>query len=151
AIKTDWERTPVAEVRKQMEQDLLFAEQHLPAAMRDGRASKAVAQHYLAELYLAMGEPAKAEEEAAAVVNSGQFRLITERYGVRRNEPGVPFMDQFVDGNVLRSQGNTEALWTFQYEMNVPGGTGHILRRTWTANFFNIPGIDFSVQNGGRG
>ncbi|HEU4606694.1 MAG TPA: RagB/SusD family nutrient uptake outer membrane protein [Chitinophagaceae bacterium] len=61
-IKTDWERTPVAEVRKAMEEDWLFAEAHLPSvAPVEGRASKVVAQHYLAELYLTTGEYEKAK------------------------------------------------------------------------------------------
>lgn len=152
SIRTDWERTPRAEVRKQMEEDLLFAEQYLPETSDDpGKVVKAVAQHYLAELYLAMGEPAKAEEKALAVINSGLYRLITERYGVRANEPGVPFMDQFVDGNVNRNQGNTEVLWAFQYQQNVPGGGASIMRRYWVNRYYNNKGILVSAEYGGRG
>ena len=67
-IRSDWERTPVAEVQKQMEQDLLFAEQVLPNTTKDAaHVSKAVAEHYLAELYLTMNQPAKAEEKAGQV------------------------------------------------------------------------------------
>lgn len=151
SIKTDWERTPVADVRSQIEADLLFAEEHLPEQPRDGRVSKGVAQHFLAELYLAMDRPADAEQKAQAVLASGYYQLITERYGVGADQPGVAFMDPFLEGNTLHSQGNTEALWTFQYELDVQGGGEHILRRTWTPNFFNIPGIDFSFENTGRG
>jgi hypothetical protein len=150
-IRTDWVRTPVAEVRKQMEADMLFAVEHLSDTPRDGRVSKAVARHYLAELYLAMDEPAKAEEEAEAVINSGLYHLVTERYGVKATEPGTPFTDMFLDGNVLRSQGNTEVLWTHEFEQNVPGGREQFLRRTWMPTYFNIPGITFGGDNSGRG
>lgn len=151
-IKTDWDRAPRAEVRKQMEEDLLFAEANLPeTSPNSGKLTKAVAQHYLAELYLAMGDPAKAEEKAQAVVGSSTHRLITARYGVRASQPGVPFMDQFVDGNANRSQGNTEALWVFQYAENVNGGGANIMRRTWVTRYESNKGMALAPEYGGRG
>ena len=152
SVRTDWERTPIAEVRKQMEEDLLFAEAVLPETTPDAaRVSKAVAQHYLAELYLAMDQPAKAEASAEAVINSGAYHLITERYGIRASQPGVPFMDQFLDGNVNRDQGNTEALWTFQYELKTVGGGNSVMRRHWLNRYWSLGGVALSVENGGRG
>ena len=151
SVRTDWARTPVADVRAQMEQDLLFAEQYLPdVPPTPGRLSKAVAQHYLAELYLAQNDPAKAEVEAKKVTESGKFHLITERYGMRANQPGSPFMDQFVDGNVARDQGNTEALWVFRYQLNTPGGGYSIMRRYWVNRYYLITGIPVTGENGGR-
>jgi starch-binding outer membrane protein, SusD/RagB family len=135
-----------------MEQDLLLAEQHLPVTSDDaGALVKAAAQHYLAELYLAMGEYAKAEEKAAAVINSGLYRLVTERYGVRASQPGVPFMDMFQDGNVNRSQGNTEVIWAFQFEKDAVGGGRSIMRRYWIPHYDRLPGMQNSVDYGGRG
>jgi len=152
SVRTDWTRTPKAEVFAQMEQDLLFAEQHLPEQASDpGKVTKAVAQHYLAELYLRMNEPEKAEQEASAVINSGLYSLITERYGVMATSPGVPFMDQFIDGNVNRNQGNTEVLWAFEFEENVPGGGQSIMRRYWLNRYYSNRGIAVSAANGGRG
>lgn len=152
-IRTDWERTPKREVWAQMEKDLLYAEQNLPATSpRQGKVVKAVAQHYLAELYLAMDEPAKAEAKAAAVINSGLYRLITQRYGARASQPGVPFMDQFVDGNVNRSEGNTEVLWTLQLDRDLEGGGLNIMRRYWVTRYYTLPGIDAAGEgHAGRG
>ena len=149
-IKTDWVRAPVADVHAQMEQDLLFAEQHLPLTNGE-RLNKAVAQHYLAELYLAMDRHAQAEQKAEEVINSGAYQLITQRYGVLANQEGVPFMDQFYDGNVLRSQGNTEVLWPFQYQQNVEGGGSSRMQRTWVQRYYEIPGLELSEEHGGRG
>ena len=152
AIKTDWERAPRDSVRKVMEADLLFAEQNLPMVpATPGHVSKAVALHYLAELYLAMNQPARAEEKAQALIAGGQYALVTQRYGVRASQPGVAFMDQFLDGNVNRSQGNTEVLWPFQYAMNVAGGGASIMRRSWVTRYESNRGMAVSADNGGRG
>ncbi|MDQ3081976.1 MAG: RagB/SusD family nutrient uptake outer membrane protein, partial [Gemmatimonadota bacterium] len=151
-IRTDWERTSRDSVRGVIISDLLFAEANLPAvASVQGRASKAVAQHYLAEMYLARNDAVKAAEKASAVINSGLYRLITARYGVRASQPGVAFMDQFVDGNVNRSQGNTEVLWALQYAQNVPGGGASIMRRSWVTRYESNRGMMLSPENGGRG
>ena len=151
-IRTDWERTPRDSVRRAIINDLLFAEEHLPlVAAREGRVSRAVAQHYLAEMYLALNQPALAEEKAKAVTTSGAYSLITSRYGVESSQPGVPFMDQFKEGNVNRSQGNTEALWTLQYAMGVQGGGASIMRRTYVNRYYSIPGMLVSEEYGGRG
>lgn len=151
-IRTDWERAPRDSVRKFIVNDLLFAEANLPALSTNaGKVTKAVAQHYLAEMYLALGQPALAEAKAAAVINSGNYRLITARYGVNRTNPGVPFMDQFQDGNVNRAQGNTEALWVLQYAELVTGGGGSIMRRYWVNRYETNRGMQISPDNGGRG
>lgn len=151
-IRTDWERTSRDSVRGVIIGDLLFAEANLPAvASVPGRASKAVAQHYLAEMYLARNDAVKAAEKASAVINSGLYRLITARYGVQASQPGVAFMDQFVDGNVNRSQGNTEVLWALQYAQNVPGGGASIMRRSWVTRYESNRGIMIVPEYGGRG
>lgn len=156
-IRTDWERAPVAEVRAAMEQDWLFAEEHLPdVPVVEGRASKAVAQHYLAELYLAVGENQKAKDKAQAVVSNPNYNIMTARYGVNADKPGTTFTDMFLDKNSNRSEGNREVLWTFQNEYLTPGGDVNIMRRWWvnrynTIKVNNKSPITFSVENGGRG
>lgn len=151
-IRTDWERAPRDSVRRFIVSDLLFAEANLPAtATNPGKAVKAVAQHYLAEMYLALNQPALAEQKAQAVISSGLFKLITARYGVNRTAPGVAFMDQFQDGNVNRAQGNTEALWVMQYAELVNGGGGSIMRRYWVNRYETNRGMQISTDNGGRG
>jgi hypothetical protein len=151
-IKTDWDRQPRDSVRKLVINDLLYAEANLPAtSTNNGKVTKGVAQHYLAEMYLATNQPALAEAKAAAVINSGVYKLITARYGVEATQPGVAFMDQFKDGNANRSQGNTEALWVFQYARDVPGGGLSIMRRTWVSRYETIPGMKLAYEDGGRG
>ncbi|WP_257669413.1 RagB/SusD family nutrient uptake outer membrane protein [Parapedobacter tibetensis] len=151
-FRNDWERTAKREVQSQMEEDLLFAEQHLPPVQANaGSTSSATAQHYLAELYLILGRPDQAEQKARAAINNPNYKLITERYGVRANQPGVPFMDQFYDGNALHQEGNTEALWAIPYSRQVQGGGFNRMRRAWVLWYWQNPGISTGVQTGGRG
>ncbi len=162
-IKTDWVRAPVAEVRAAMEADWLFAEQYLPVTSTlNGKMLKGVVQHYLAELYLAQGKNAQARDMALKVTTNPSYRLVTARYGVNASKPGTPFTDMFLDGNSNRSQGNTEALWVLQAELNVIGGeANNVMRRYWVNRYysFTFRGTDnvskspfiVSAENGGRG
>lgn len=129
-VKTDWVRTPVAQVRAQIIEDLLFAEQHLGVEPEfQGRITKGAVQHYLSEMYLLENNPTEALAWANKCINEPAYKLITSRYGVKSAQPGVPFMDMFYSGNSNRNEGNTEALWVFPYEFEVIGGAGAIMRR----------------------
>ncbi|MFY7794848.1 MAG: RagB/SusD family nutrient uptake outer membrane protein, partial [Chitinophagaceae bacterium] len=151
-IRTDWERTPRSAVRKAMEEDLLFAEANLAdPAPNAARFPRAVATHYLAELYLAMGDFAKAKTKAQTLVNGSLYRLVTARYGVNRTQPGTPFTDMFIDGNSNRSEGNTEALYVLQNEYLAQGAENVIMRRWWVNRYERISvggklPINFSVE-----
>ncbi|MEX0771758.1 MAG: RagB/SusD family nutrient uptake outer membrane protein [Balneolales bacterium] len=126
-IRTDWVRAPVQQVREQIIFDLKFAEQHIPIEPDlDGRFSKGAVQTYLAEMYLAVNKPDSSLLWSNKAINTPEYQLITQRYGTKANEPGVPFMDMFHDGNEDRSEGNTEALWVWQYERDVTGGSGNM-------------------------
>lgn len=157
-IRTDWERTPVAEVRKAMEADLIFASENLPdVSTSDIRLIKGAAQHYLSELYLAIGQYDKAKVEATKVISNPNYKLVTARYGVNQNNPGTAFGDMFIEGNSKRSQKNTEALWVIQNEELVIGGeANNSMRRHWVNRYWSwvVGGknpIQISAENGGRG
>lgn len=155
-IKTDWKRESVQTVREQIIDDLLFAEEYVPVERSyNGRITKGAIQHYLAEMYLVLENPSEALLWADKVIDTPEYELITDRYGVKSDEPGVPFMDMFIDGNQNRSQGNTEALWVFQYALNVVGGGVNHMRRHYGIRYgnINIDGvypIQFTVERGGR-
>jgi len=156
-VKTDWVRTPTAEVRNQMKADWLFAEQHLNVEPPvRGKISKGAVQHYLSELYLVLDAPDSALYWADQCINTPAYRLITDRYGVKSGEPGVPFMDMFYDGNANREEGNAEALWVWQWEFETIGGGTNIMRRWHTTRYadINIGGVrplQFTIDRGGRG
>lgn len=157
-VRSDFTRTPVAQVRVQMLEDLLFAEENLPETSGNrGKIVKGVATHYLAELYLTLDDYPNAITKASDLINGGVYSLITERYGVKANSPGTPFTDMFLDGNSNKTEGNTEAIWVMQQELETIGGGVNIMRR-WFRNRsqeVRVNGstgfFEFSVENGGRG
>lgn len=153
-FKVYWPRDNIDTIRAQMERDLLFAEEHLPDNYDDPLVlSRVVAQHYLAELYLTIGNNILAEEKAEAVINNNNFSLIRERFGAGAGLPGVPFMDQFNSESALPSDGNTETLWTFLNALDLSGSARVTMRRTWVNRYYNLTTDDtwaFS-QYGGRG
>ena len=151
-FRNDWDRNPVAEVQALIISDLTLAAASLPDVSNDVLVlSNAVANHYLAEMYLWVNQPAKAEEAALKVTNNSNYSLITARYGANRTSPGNAFMDQFKAGNILRTQGNTEALWIFPNSdvLKLIGARGNALRRTWVVNYSSFS--PYSPENGGRG
>ncbi|WP_236980569.1 RagB/SusD family nutrient uptake outer membrane protein [Membranihabitans maritimus] len=157
SIKTDWERSPVKLVREQMIEDFLFAEQYIPVERENqGRLTKGAVQHYLAETYLTLDEPNNALMMADKVINTPEYNLITERYGVRMDEPGTPFMDMFYDGNANREEGNSEALWVFPFEQFSQGGgvahkNRHHASRYSEIVIDGIVPLQNTLERGGRG
>lgn len=168
-IQTDWERSPVGDVRKVIEDDLLFAEANMgDEPVLEGRASSMVAAHYLTELYLTTNEYQKAKDKALTVINNSKYKIITDRYGSKANQRGTPFTDMFLDKNSNRSEGNREALWVFQNEYLSLGGIQNIMRRWWVNRYHLVnvstktngqwiaqatgsTPITASIENGGRG
>jgi hypothetical protein len=139
-VRTDYDRTPIAQVRAQMKTDWIFADQYLPeTSSNNGKLIKGVAEHYLAETYLAEGKNDSAKIWATKVTSNNNYRLVTARYGVNATKPGTPYTDMFLDGNSNRSEGNTEALWVLQNELNVIGGEGNnIMRRYWVNRYYSL-------------
>jgi hypothetical protein len=157
-IKTDWERTPLLEVRKQVITDYLFAQQYIPdEGTLSGRITKGAIQTLLAEMYLTINKPDSALYWADQVINNPAYKLVTERYGVKMDDPnGSAFGDMFKEGNQNREQGNTEALWVFQFQLNSIDEQGHEESRAIVGNYNQIVingvrAIQYTYDRGGRG
>lgn len=112
--------------------DLLEAEKDLPeTTVSGGRVVKGAAQHYLAELYLAMGTQLIADGKAAEgqaafaqsiayankVIDGGNYNLMTSRFGSRSTEAqGNVYWDLFQERNVNYQDGNRECIWALQVD-----------------------------------
>lgn len=126
--KIDYVRATRAEVYAQVIEDLIFAAANLPVitTVKDGEVSNLVAQHLLAEVYIADGKFQNAVTAASAVIDDPATDLMKARFGTRKAEtPGDVYWDLFRRGNQNRKNGsgNTEAIWVIQIETDVPGGT----------------------------
>ncbi|MDR0844954.1 MAG: RagB/SusD family nutrient uptake outer membrane protein [Tannerella sp.] len=97
--------------------------------VKDGKISKQLAQHYLAEVYISLGDYDKAIATATAVIDYSGIQLMTTRFGSKVNEPGDAYSDLYQPNNQNRASGNLEALWVLQYEYKNAG--------TFNDSFFN--------------
>lgn len=145
----DFVRKPRKEVYAFATADLEFASQWLPKSTTiDGRVVKAAADHLLTELYISQGAYDKAIASASAVINDGQYQLMTTRFGKYLAKPGDVFSDLFKDNNQNRStSGNRETIWALQFDYQTPGGIykpggGNGFLRAWGPRYFAIKGPD---------
>ncbi|WP_432711006.1 RagB/SusD family nutrient uptake outer membrane protein [Pedobacter sp.] len=162
--KTDFVRAPIQDINNLIVADLEKAIAGLPdidavksnsKGPMHGRANKFMAMQLLSEVYLRIGKPDLAEQQAQAIINSGKFSLISKRYGVKASAPGDHYSDMFQQGNMRRSQGNTEAIWILEQEnpnVVVGGITGDPQqRRVWGVAYHNVSGMALADSLGGRG
>ena len=156
--RTNFTRNAVSEIDAVITADLNDAIANLPEVgktVTQNRINKDCARILAGEAFNRMGKYAEAEAAVTATINSGNYKLISERYGKFLSEAGDFYHDMFRWGNQRRSQGNTEGIWVFQMEYNrdVTGGTidNPQQRRNWVAGFHNINGMQNADSIGGRG
>ena len=161
--RTDYTRETVANIDAVIDEDLQYAMANLPdlgKAVSEDRANKDFARQLAGEAYLRMGMRdasyfKKAEDAVTPIISNPEYQLIQERYGQYLEEAGDFYHDMFRWHNQRRSEGNTEAIWTFEMEYNrdVIGGTidNPQQRRVWTPAFHKYSGIQNADSIGGRG
>lgn len=144
SAKTDFTRTPKAEVYAQMETDLLFGTTNLPAPGSEeapGRITQGAAWHMLSECYLEQRKFQQAAEAASEVIDGYNYALMTERFGDRQNVvfgQGDPYYDLFAFGNQTLGT-NTEAIWVIQVEPPPTIGGGSVEgNRTFGPAYFRL-------------
>lgn len=166
APRTDYVRASVEEVDEVIDNDLQYCMTNLPDMGKtkyEARANKDFARQLAGEAYLRMGLKhnddnyyTKAVEALSDIIDNTKYQLVTQRYGKYLEEGGDCFRDLFRQGNMRRSEGNTEAIWTFEmeYPAEVAGGdfgTAPQHRRVWVPQYRNVPGIANCDSLGGRG
>jgi hypothetical protein len=109
-------RSPVADVYKQIVQDLQYASANLPAAGQvsaAGKASKGAAQTLLGKVYLTLGDKPAAQQVLMEVYNSGEYSLLPQ-YGSLW---------------VVSNKNTKESIFEIQYK----GGAGNPYSNYWTS------------------
>ncbi|MDO9340336.1 MAG: RagB/SusD family nutrient uptake outer membrane protein [Bacteroidales bacterium] len=143
SAKTDFVRTPKAEVYKQMEDDLIFGTANLPVPGKEeapGRITQGAAWHMLSELYLTEGKYQLAVDAATAVISGYKYALMTGRFGDRQNVvfgTGDVYYDLFAYGNQSLAI-NTEAIWVIQVEPLITGGGSVEGNRSFGPAYFRL-------------
>lgn len=122
-------RTPQDQVLAFIVEDLITAEENLPAptGMIAGRASKAAAAALLSRVYVHLGDWEKAETYLAKVLNDYSYNLVAD------------FGDLFS----LETETNSEAIYSVAF---IQGTNGHALSTT----FAPLQGVYGIVPNGTR-
>ena len=140
--KTDFVRAPKEDIYKLMEDDLIFAAEHLPARGQEeepGRITQGAAWHYLSETYLCEGKYQLAVDAATHVIDDYGYALMTERFGTRLAKDiwgaGDPFYDLFGYEN-QNLAGNTEGIWIIQVEPYITGGALNSGERAYGPAYF---------------
>lgn len=149
-IETGYEAATRQEVWEFCKADFEYAAQHLPInAEKPGQVIRAAADHYLAEICLALGDFDGAVNAATRVINGtdGDYHIMTTRFGSRASEetdrygnslaaPAGAYWDLFRQDGNQNSKDNREALWVCQYNYNTysTGGGGN----TWYRARFNV-------------
>jgi hypothetical protein len=165
-FRTDYVRDDVNKIRRQIIDDLLYAEPRMDwKPSQIGRASKGVVLNYLAEMYLAeagkvVGSYDRTKLDSAYLfadkcINEGPYALVKNRIG---SGSGCAFMDMFNPNTVNIESGNLEALWVMQWEKNVIGGGANLMRFSLRPKFDGANKIGSTVTisyydetRGGRG
>ncbi len=142
SAKTDFVRTPKAEVLAAMEEDLVFASANLPDPGDEeapGRVTQGAAWSLLSEVYLSDGKYQLAVDAASEVIDGGYYHLMTSRFGstVDVFGSGDVFLDLFAYGNQNLAE-NREALWVMQFEPLVTGGANFPGERGWGPAYFRM-------------
>jgi hypothetical protein len=124
-IRRDAVRATREEVYDQCKTDLTEAISLLDNIddVRGGEVSKQVAQHYLCEIYICLGNNEEAIKAATEVIDYPAMALMTNRFGTFADKQGSPFSDLFKYNNQNRCSGNTESLWVSQFDYLNPSST----------------------------
>ena len=133
--RRDFVRASRDDVYNQCKIDLVEAISLLPdiTEVKDGQISKQAAQHLLTEVYISLKMYPEAISTATNVINHNAMRLMTERFGSRKDELGDVYWDLFRTDNQNRSTyGNTESLWVLQYDwQNTSSPIATVRPRFW--------------------
>ena len=145
-VRTDFPRTPVADIYNQIIKDLEYAVEYSPEKpAKTGKAAKYAAAHLLANVYLTRGsavsdprgqqpsDMANALKYAKMVIDSGQYGLL----------------DDYSDLWDINNQGNKEVIFSVQFTTDpVYRDKGNAFHLFWSSWYEDQPGMMRDLENG---
>ena len=145
----EFERTNKETILNFVREDLEYASANLPKnpdLVPEGKITQAAADMLLTTLYLQLNLPDNAIASSSRIIDSGYYRLMTERFGNDLTHGGHfpagggdAFSDLFWENNANRSGGNKESIWVLQTANKVSGGeAGPSLSRSWGPYYVNL-------------
>lgn len=150
--RTDWDRTPLEDVRAAIISDLEYCVQHLDWRT-DGnntKPNKAIAATYLGEMYMLTKQNDKALAILKEVCEKSPYSLMTSRFGINAANPGNCFIDMF--RSPLYSEGNNEVLYSFlnaESDSHPYGSTDNSRARAmWKNYYYNLTVVPASLCPG---
>jgi hypothetical protein len=106
----------------------------------------------LTNVYLYQKSWAEAGQMATNLIESGEYLLMTTRFGVEMAKPGTPWTDLFLDGNINRWQGNKEMIWAIQVANEyLTKGNSQYIKVSWLSQYNKVVGMTNSMANWQRG
>ncbi|PVD50402.1 RagB/SusD family nutrient uptake outer membrane protein [Terrimonas sp.] len=130
------DKTPVADIYKQINEDLTYSIENLPWTTNEfGRITQAAARHVKADVALWQQNWQEAKTQAEAVISQTGIHSLVAQTGL-----------------VFRGDlKNTENLWVLQWKRN-ENGKAHKINFNLMPNYAELtPGSKYSIEQGGRG
>ncbi|MDR2773578.1 MAG: RagB/SusD family nutrient uptake outer membrane protein [Tannerella sp.] len=145
-VRTDFQRTPVSDIYKQIITDLEYAVQYLPEkATMTGKATRYSAAHLLAKIHLTRGSAVSDQrgQQATDMDNALKYaKMVIEsgQYSLAEN------FSQLWD---INNQGNKEVIFSVQFTTDpVYRGDGNAFHLFWGSWYEDQPGMTRDLANG---
>ena len=150
--RVDFYTTTKESIWEKMIHDLEFSVQYVPEAneVAKGQVTKAACKHLLAKYYLLEGRFDDAIKQTSDIINSGVHSLMTQRFGVDKNDAEKDVIwDLFrIDNKSLGE--NTEGLWMAIDRYGMDGNTNGVKSMRNAVPMYGLTGV-IKTPNGANG
>ena len=142
--RTDYQTTTRWAILGQLQKDLEFSVEWLPATVsRGGDITKGAANHLLTKVYLANCEFDKAISSATAVIN-GPYALMKQRFGIDKNKSYRNLLWDLHRWENLNTSENTETIYATVDRADQPEATwsdrlGRFSLRIFGPSYWRVP------------
>ncbi|MEP0711354.1 RagB/SusD family nutrient uptake outer membrane protein [Algoriphagus sp.] len=148
APKLDFYSTDRKVILQKMKEDLEWGEEWIPEVMDRGRVPKGALQHLLIKINLALGEFQDALNVANRLIDSGPYKLMTQRFGVHANDPSKNVVWDLHRPENKSPVTNTEAILLVMDRLDTDGNSSGIISMRNAVPFW---GSNINTPTGNKG